>query len=993
MQDLNNIEEIYQNLLPIIVEVYERYLYLDFDDKTLKKFIISNIPDILKNKPSNKSYKEYMKEELNTLFRKKLLEELKNNPFKIINKYTKFYLSETNDYLTAINYLKDLGSILRGVGFSITSSFCKDLLENNELIKSLIKVIVEAMMEDEKIIDKVGDNFFISLLTSEYESLTDKAYFDEIERENDSLDFGKISSREFASDSLKLYLNDIGKIPLLTKEEEFKYAKLSQEGNKEAFDKMINSNLRLVVSIARKYLGRGLPFMDLIEDGNEGLIKAVLKFDPDKGYRFSTYATWWIRQSISRAIADCSRTIRIPVHQLENLSKYNLAKRDLFEKIGHEPTIKELATHLGKTIEEIEYIENIIQDPISLNTKVGEDEDTELSELIPNGETYENDLIDFNFENIINNFGLNEKEKDILRMRIQKQMSLESVGKIYNITRERVRQIEFRAIKKIRDKRSKALLLALYTSDPYRAAKSIGVSKSEFSYFLDNLGTSAKNIINQKVDYPKTSEKITLNITLTRKFYDKLLEKVNNSNSLFITFLKDANLTLDEIVLLILNKALKLPTPIFLDMYQEKVDLNYFSKYLDYIMSKLKKSKYADLIRIYLKSSRKILEEINFQEIEPDYNYQKRYNFKVTLDFTNASKLKIEDTLYYQLTHFNRKVVASLYELIANIYEVAKKSLFMATLINIGITPKDIILTIMKYILKIEIDYNLEIQIYREDTQNSHLEKIQKSINESIYKKELEDYFNNPIEVAKELGILSLYNESLKERGKILNERPKNNLEQEMELGLEESEDMMMYKNDQRFDVVSEIIKKPKTLVNYVIRNMLSSDDKLVILTICGITKDTLIDKNYFQQVNYFNEVLIPRISTKVRELEEQLKERNIGNNPVLNPDTIFQELNQELLNNLKNSNFLMLLNNCTSEEIDIFLRVMQISGKYTIEDVAKMKNKTSLEIIEIVRSVLLNHPAMFNYLTNLIDFLTSNPDYEITKEKDKSYSKKKKID
>ena len=242
MQDLNNIEEIYQNLLPIIVEVYERYLYLDFDDKTLKKFIISNIPDILKNKPSNKSYKEYMKEELNTLFRKKLLEELKNNPFKIINKYTKFYLSETNDYLTAINYLKDLGSILRGVGFSITSSFCKDLLENNELIKSLIKVIVEAMMEDEKIIDKVGDNFFISLLTSEYESLTDKAYFDEIERENDSLDFGKISSREFASDSLKLYLNDIGKIPLLTKEEEFKYAKLSQEGNKEAFDKMINSN-------------------------------------------------------------------------------------------------------------------------------------------------------------------------------------------------------------------------------------------------------------------------------------------------------------------------------------------------------------------------------------------------------------------------------------------------------------------------------------------------------------------------------------------------------------------------------------------------------------------------------------------------------------------------------------------------------------------------------------------------------------------------------
>lgn len=259
-------------------------------------------------------------------------------------------------------------------------------------------------------------------------------------------------------DPVKIYLKEIGRVPLLTPEEETELAKRMTEGDKEAKKRLTEANLRLVVSIAKKYVGRGMQFLDLIQEGNLGLLKAVDKFDYTKGFKFSTYATWWIRQAITRAIADQARTIRIPVHMVETITKVRKTSSQLLHETGHDPTAEEIAERLDMTPEKVREIMRIAQDPVSLETPIGEEEDSHLGDFIPDddapapADAASNMLLKEQLNEVLDT--LTEREAKVLRLRFGLDdghpRTLEEVGKEFNVTRERIRQIEAKALRKLR---------------------------------------------------------------------------------------------------------------------------------------------------------------------------------------------------------------------------------------------------------------------------------------------------------------------------------------------------------------------------------------------------------------------------------------------------------------------------------------------------------------------------------------------------------------
>jgi len=266
---------------------------------------------------------------------------------------------------------------------------------------------------------------------------------------------------DISDDSVRLYLREIGKIPLLTAEEEFELAQKVVAGDKKAKDKMAEANMRLVVSIAKRYSGRGLDFLDLIQEGNTGLLRAVEKFDPDKGFKFSTYATWWIRQAITRAIADQARTIRIPVHMVETINKLLRTQRRMTQELNREPTTEELATELEMEPSKVEYVMKIKQDISSLDASIGrdgEEDDSVLGDFIEDEETVSPEdsaatqLLREQVQSILSS--LTDREQKIIRMRFGldsgKNHTLEEVGQEFSVTRERIRQIEAKALAKLR---------------------------------------------------------------------------------------------------------------------------------------------------------------------------------------------------------------------------------------------------------------------------------------------------------------------------------------------------------------------------------------------------------------------------------------------------------------------------------------------------------------------------------------------------------------
>ncbi len=267
-------------------------------------------------------------------------------------------------------------------------------------------------------------------------------------------------------DPVKLYLKEIGRVPLLSNDEEQELAKKMAEGDEEAKMKLSEANLRLVVSIAKRYVGRGMQFLDLIQEGNMGLIKAVEKFDFSKGYKFSTYATWWIRQAITRAIADQARTIRIPVHMVETINKVMRVERQLLQELGRQPLPEETAKEMGISVEKVREVLKIAQEPIPLETPIGEEDDSHLGDFIPDEEiTAPADaasqvMLKEELEEVLKT--LTDREARVLKMRFGledgRMRTLEEVGRDFNVTRERIRQIEAKALRKLRHpSRSKRL--------------------------------------------------------------------------------------------------------------------------------------------------------------------------------------------------------------------------------------------------------------------------------------------------------------------------------------------------------------------------------------------------------------------------------------------------------------------------------------------------------------------------------------------------------
>ena len=312
--------------------------------------------------------------------------------------------------------------------------------------------------EMEKVFDAM-EKIGVDLLNDDFEDEPSEEDLAEVENLNieeafDDTNFEGIS----LDDPVRMYLREIGRIPLLSYDKETELAQKVLEGDEEAKKELAEANLRLVVSIAKKYVGRGMLFLDLIQEGNMGLIKAVEKFDYTKGFKFSTYATWWIRQSITRAIADQARTIRIPVHMVETINKLIRTSRHLLQQIGREPTPEELAKELDMSVEKVTEIQKIAQDPVSLETPIGEEDDSHLGDFIQDDDSPAPQdvaaytLLREQLEEVMNT--LTPREAKVLRLRFGlddgKARTLEEVGKEFDVTRERIRQIEAKALRKLR---------------------------------------------------------------------------------------------------------------------------------------------------------------------------------------------------------------------------------------------------------------------------------------------------------------------------------------------------------------------------------------------------------------------------------------------------------------------------------------------------------------------------------------------------------------
>ena len=260
-------------------------------------------------------------------------------------------------------------------------------------------------------------------------------------------------------DPVRMYLTEIGTVPLLTAEEEYSLAMKKQAGDEYAKQRLIEANLRLVVSIAKRYTGRGMSFLDLVQEGNLGLIKGVEKFDPEKGFKLSTYATWWIRQSVTRALADQARTIRVPVHMVETINKMSKMQRKLTLELGYEPSVKELAEHLDMTEEKVQEIMQIAREPASLETPIGEEDDSNLGDFVadanvlsPEGNV-ESVMLREHIDSLLDDLKERERQVIVLRFGLEDghPRTLEEVGKEFNVTRERIRQIEAKALRKLRN--------------------------------------------------------------------------------------------------------------------------------------------------------------------------------------------------------------------------------------------------------------------------------------------------------------------------------------------------------------------------------------------------------------------------------------------------------------------------------------------------------------------------------------------------------------
>jgi len=536
MELFDDIDKLLVELRPTLDALKKQYSYLELDDNTFDTYFIEHINYL---KSTNKRIKD-----INTSFRNTFKITLFNNIKDIYDTKTlilKFINSNIKLKKTkneSIKQLLLLSKFLEQINFELEISILEELLCENETLISIIKTIINKKQITQDELNNYTDNNNVLILLELFCSKNKIEIKEEtenkiIEYNDDEYD---ISDSTYTSDSVKMYLREATRFELLTREEEQHLAKLIKSGDSEAKAKLAEHNLRLVVSIAKKYIGRGMLFLDLIQEGNIGLMTAVDRFDPDKGYKFSTYATWWIRQAITRGIADKGRAIRVPVYMGDKYRKIVKATNDLTISLGREPTVEELAKEMKTTVKKIMKTYQSFSEIASLDVSIGDDTDSELINFIKDDKhNIENDYLNTDLINsvheLLESVNLTDRERKVIELRFGlidgNVLTLEEIGKQFDLTRERIRQIEAKALKKLRHN-SKIRSLAIYMNNPDNAMANITTFGEMVSSGHNNIGRinldkkgniSSNTIVTKKLLSP------TNNVTTNTE------DKVDNVNS------------------------------------------------------------------------------------------------------------------------------------------------------------------------------------------------------------------------------------------------------------------------------------------------------------------------------------------------------------------------------------------------------------------------------------------------------------------------------
>ena len=461
VKELTN-KQILEEYTKLIKDVYEEYAYLKLSKEQFTKLVLETIDKTKKDYNKEIAYASYLDNALHNEMNNQVRKKLKtSDTISLINNFINKNISRSTKPLEC---LKTIATFLSMYDYEPDIDTLINILNKNAFLTSILKTMVDENMEGFKesyITETITDELVYSFIKTycmlnnidgEYNGFQDETESEELIDELDD------SIETILDNSVKMYLKEIGKVPLLTISEEKELAKLAANGDKKAKDRLIESNLRLVVSIAKHYLNKGLSFLDLIEEGNIGLMKAVDKFVYNKGYKFSTYATWWIRQAITRALADQARTIRIPAHMVEKINKMASIERQLTLKLNREPSIEELAKSMQISIDELKKIKITTNVTTSLNEIVGDKDNTEIGDFVKSKDKRPDEIaltkvMQEEVRNMLAKSVLKPKEQEIVRIRFgigyDRSYRLEEIAQKFGCTRARIRQIETRALKKL----------------------------------------------------------------------------------------------------------------------------------------------------------------------------------------------------------------------------------------------------------------------------------------------------------------------------------------------------------------------------------------------------------------------------------------------------------------------------------------------------------------------------------------------------------------
>ena len=532
IKELTN-KQILEEYTKLIKDVYEEYAYLKLSKKQFTKLVLETIDKTKKAYNDDIAYKNYLENALHNEMNNQVRKKLKtSDTISLIDNFINENISQSTKPLEC---LKTIATFLSTYNYEPDIDTLINILNKNAFLTSILKTIVNENMEgfkESSITETVTDELVYSFIKTycmlnnidgEYNGFQDETGSEELIDELDD------SMETILDNSVKMYLKEIGKIPLLTISEEKELAKLVANGDKKAKDKLIESNLRLVVSIAKHYLNKGLSFLDLIEEGNIGLMKAADLYDYDKGYKFSTYATWWIRQAITRALADQARTIRVPAHMVEIINKMACIERQLTLKLNREPSIEELAKSMQISIDELKKIKNTTNVTTSLNEIVGDKDNTEIGDFVKSKDKRPDEIALTNVmqeevRNMLAKSVLKPKEQEILRLRFgigyDRSYMLEEIAPKFSCTRENIRRIETRALKKLA--RSKEIKKYInYIDNKEQALQNLDCIKKEFySNRNKKIRVTSPNIKESEEEYMKNQP------TIYKIFYNYPKEKV-----------------------------------------------------------------------------------------------------------------------------------------------------------------------------------------------------------------------------------------------------------------------------------------------------------------------------------------------------------------------------------------------------------------------------------------------------------------------------------